>query len=147
MHVRCYAGHAFAPYARGLWSGLTEWIIVRMAHKRKLANRLSYSEHWINILPIIYAYNAGISWLRSYAWLQLHARLRPYTWFRSYVPTLVTFPTPVDLTTLDVSSDSGHPSRLRSMSSPLALPPQLWKTSHGRARWLQLFTAQTLSQK
>jgi hypothetical protein len=38
----------YAPYARRLWSGLAEWIILRIARKRKLANCLSYSEHWIN---------------------------------------------------------------------------------------------------
>jgi hypothetical protein len=33
------------------------------------------------------------------------------------------------------------------MSMPHVLPPQLWKTSHGRARWLQHLIAWTLSQK
>jgi hypothetical protein len=31
-----------------------EWIILRMACDRKLANRLSYSEHWINFHIIYY---------------------------------------------------------------------------------------------
>jgi hypothetical protein len=44
----------YAPYAHGLWSGSTEWIILRMAHKRKLANRLSYSKHWISFHIIYY---------------------------------------------------------------------------------------------
>jgi hypothetical protein len=57
------------------------------------------------------------------------------------------FPTPVDVTTPVVSPDSGHASRLRSMSMPHVLPHQLWKTSHGRTRWLQHLTAQTLSRK
>jgi hypothetical protein len=43
----------YAPYARGLWSSPAKWIILRMAHKRNLANCLSYSEHWINF-HIIY---------------------------------------------------------------------------------------------
>jgi hypothetical protein len=46
----------YAPYAYGLQSrsGLTEWIILRMAHKRILTNCLSYSEHWINFHIIYY---------------------------------------------------------------------------------------------
>jgi hypothetical protein len=79
-----------------------------------------------HILPIIHAYNAGISWPRLYARLQ---------W---YIPTL------------DALLDSGrcHDSgRLRSMSVPHVIPPQRWKTSHGRARWLHHLTAQTLCQK
>jgi hypothetical protein len=46
--------HGYAPYARGLKSGLIEWIILRMARKKKLANHLSYSEHWINFHIIYY---------------------------------------------------------------------------------------------
>jgi hypothetical protein len=37
-----------------LRSGPTEWIILRMAHKRKLANCLSHSERWINFHIIYY---------------------------------------------------------------------------------------------
>jgi hypothetical protein len=44
----------YAPYAHGLQSSPTERIILRMNHKRKLANRLSYSEHWINFHIIYY---------------------------------------------------------------------------------------------
>jgi hypothetical protein len=44
----------YAPYARGLRSGPTEWLILRMARKRKLANRLSYSEQWVNFHIIYY---------------------------------------------------------------------------------------------
>jgi hypothetical protein len=51
-----------------------------------------------HILPIIPAYNAGISWLRSYSWLWSHA------WLRSEDMTLVIYP------------DFGRTSRLRSMS-------------------------------
>jgi hypothetical protein len=36
-----------------------------------------------------------------------------------------------NVTTLDVSPDSGHASQLWLMSTPHALPPNLWKTSHG----------------
>jgi hypothetical protein len=54
-HPMLYGSHlcSYAPYARGLRSGPVEWIIIRMACKRKLANHLSYSEHWI-IFHIIY---------------------------------------------------------------------------------------------
>jgi hypothetical protein len=44
----------YAPYARGLQSGPAEGIILRMAHKWKLANNLTYSEHWINFCIIYY---------------------------------------------------------------------------------------------
>jgi hypothetical protein len=62
---------SYAPYTRGLQSGPTEWIIWWIAHKRKLANLLSYSKQWISfsyhLLPIIHAYNASTSWL----WLHI----------------------------------------------------------------------------
>jgi hypothetical protein len=63
------------------------------------------------------------------------------SWLRSHFPTLVNVTTPV------VSPYSGGASQLWSMSVPHVLPPQLWKTSHDRARWLQHLTARTLSQK
>jgi hypothetical protein len=44
----------YAPYARGVWSGPAEWIILQMAHTGKLANHLSYSEHLINFHIIYY---------------------------------------------------------------------------------------------
>jgi hypothetical protein len=72
--------HGYAPYARGLRSGPTEWIIRQIAHKRKLANLLSYSKQWISfsyhLLPIIHAYNVGIPWLLSYAWFRSYAQLQ-----------------------------------------------------------------------
>jgi hypothetical protein len=46
-----------------------------------------------------------------------------------------------------VPPDFGHASRLRSMSVPHVLRPQLWKASYGRARRLQHLTAWRLSQK
>jgi hypothetical protein len=51
-----YGAHlrGYAPYARGLRSGLPEWIILRMAHKKKLANCLSYSEYWMHFYIIYY---------------------------------------------------------------------------------------------
>jgi hypothetical protein len=52
LHGLCLRG--YAPYARGLRSGLTEWIILRRTSKMKLANCLSYLEHWINFHIIYY---------------------------------------------------------------------------------------------
>jgi hypothetical protein len=52
LYGSCLGG--YVPYAHGLWSGPAEWIILRMAHKRKLANCLSYSEHWINFYIFYY---------------------------------------------------------------------------------------------
>jgi hypothetical protein len=63
------------------------------------------------------------------------------TWLRSYIPTLDAHPD------FGRHHDSGHASRLRPMSVLHVLPFQLWKTPHGRARWLQHLTGQTLSQK
>jgi hypothetical protein len=62
--------HGYTPYAHELRSGLTEWIIWWIAHKRKSANLLSFSKQWIHFsyhsLPIIQAYNVGTFWLRSH---------------------------------------------------------------------------------
>jgi hypothetical protein len=44
----------YTPYSHELRSGPTEWILPRTARKRKLANCLSYSEHWINFHFIYY---------------------------------------------------------------------------------------------
>jgi hypothetical protein len=52
LYGSCSRG--YAPYARELWSGLAEWIILRMARKRKLAKCLSYSEYWINFHILYY---------------------------------------------------------------------------------------------
>jgi hypothetical protein len=81
------------------------------------------------ILPIIHAYNAGILQPGRISRLRSH------------------FSTPVNVTTLVVSSDSGHVSWLRLMSVLHVLPPQLWMTLHGQDRWLQHLIARTLSQK
>jgi hypothetical protein len=63
----------YAPYTQGIRSSLTEWIIRQIARMRKLANLFILFRAMNNfsylILPIIHAYNAGISQL------QLHARL------------------------------------------------------------------------
>jgi hypothetical protein len=62
---------SYVPYAHGLRSGPIEWIILRMAHKRKLANSFillrAMNKFSCLMLPIINAYNAGISQLQSYA--------------------------------------------------------------------------------
>jgi hypothetical protein len=44
----------YASYARRLRSVPSKWIIIWMAHKRKLDNCLSYSEYWINFHIIYY---------------------------------------------------------------------------------------------
>jgi hypothetical protein len=107
-----------------------------------------------HILPIIHAYNVGISWLLSYARLRLYARLwsKDATQVRRYDSGRISrlrshFPTPVNITAPVISPDSDSTSRLWSMSMSHVLPPQLWKTSHVRARWLQHLTAHTLSWK
>jgi hypothetical protein len=90
-----------ASYACGLWSNPAEWIILWMDRKSKLANNLSIHSNNVfsfHILPIIHAYNIGISWLRSYTRFELHARLRLE-----------------DMTSV-IYPDSGRPSRLRSTS-------------------------------
>jgi hypothetical protein len=93
--------------------------------------------------------------LRSFAQLQSYARL----WWKDAVicPTTVRrydsncisqlrlqLPTLIDIMTLVVSSDSDRASWLLSKIVPHDLPTNLWKTTHGRARWLQHLTAQTL---
>jgi hypothetical protein len=61
--------HGYVPYTRGLRSGPAEWIILWMARKRKLANSfilfVAMNKFSCLILPIIHAYNVGISWLWS----------------------------------------------------------------------------------
>jgi hypothetical protein len=66
LYKSCLRG--YTPYAGGLRSSLTEWIIQWMAHKRKLANIFivfrAMKKSYL-ILHIIYAYNVHISRLRS----------------------------------------------------------------------------------
>jgi hypothetical protein len=96
---------SYLPYARGLWSGPAELIILRMSHKRKLANRLSYSEHWINFHIIYYPLYMLI--------MQIYhdsSRMRDFGRMldSSRISRLWShFMTPVDVTTSDVSPDSG----------------------------------------
>jgi hypothetical protein len=113
----------YAPYAHGLRSGSAEWIVLRMARKRKLANCLSYSDHWINFYIIYYPLYMLI--------MQAHLDSGDTSWLWSH------FWAPVDIMTPAVSLDFDCASLLRSMSTPPILPPQLWNILHGRARWLQ----------
>jgi hypothetical protein len=98
----------YAPYAHGLWSGLVEWIILRMTRKRKLANCLSYSEY-LKFFHIIY-YSLYMLIMQVYhdsGCIHGFGHM-PYSgqkiWLRSYILTSV------DVTTLDVSPDSGYAS-------------------------------------
>jgi hypothetical protein len=54
----------YVPYTRGLRSDPAKWIILQMAHKRKLANSFilfrAMNRFSSLILPIIHAYNVGI---------------------------------------------------------------------------------------
>jgi hypothetical protein len=70
-----------------------------------------------HILPIIHAYDAGISRLRSYAWLRSHA------WHRLEDMTLAVYP------------DSIRPSRLRSTSQLRTYLVTL-VTRHDAGRWV-----------
>jgi hypothetical protein len=62
-------------------------------------------------------------------------------WLRSYIPT------PLALFDSGRCHDSGRISWLRSMSMPHILPPQLWKTLHGRVRWQHHLANQKFSRK
>jgi hypothetical protein len=106
LYKPCLRG--YTPYAGGLRSSLTEWIIQWIAHKRKLANIFivfrAMKKSYL-ILHIIYAYNVHISRLRSEdatpitcstsvgrcdsdhmpnscwkMWFQMYAQLRSYDW-------------------------------------------------------------------
>jgi hypothetical protein len=116
----------YTPYVRGLQCGPAKWIILRIARKGKLPNPFilfgAMNKCSYHILLIIHAYNAGISWLRSYA------RLRLYTRLWSEDVTLVV------CSTLVGRYDSGHTSRLRPTS-------RLWSNlltpvvHHSSSRW------------
>jgi hypothetical protein len=156
LHGLCLRG--YAPYSHGLRSGSTEWIIRRIAHKRKSTNLFIIFKE-MNKFFISFITNYTCLWCRYVTTLVVCMTLvicptpigrRDFghmpnsgwkTWLRSYVPI------PIDVTTLIVSPNSDHVSQLWSMSVLHVLPPQLWKTSHGRARWLQHLIARTLSQK
>jgi hypothetical protein len=130
----------YAPYAQGLWFSPTEWIIRWIPHKRKLANPFilfrTMNNFLYHILPIMHAYNAGISGLRSYmpdsgqkTWLRSYAQLR------SYISTPDDFTTPVVYPDSDRCHVFGRISRLWShfptsvdimtLVVPRVLPPHL----------------------
>jgi hypothetical protein len=151
LYGSCLRG--YKPNAHGLRPGLTKWIIWQIIHKRKSANLY-------RILPIIHDYNVGISWLWPYARLQSEDAILVICLTPIICPTSVRrydsgrisrprshFSTLVDVMTLVVSPDSDHTSRLRSMSVPHILPPQLWKTLHGRVRWQHHLANQKFSRK
>jgi hypothetical protein len=113
--------HGYALYARKLRSGPIEWIILGIARKRKLANYLSYPEHWINFHIIYYPlymlilqvyHNSGR--LRDFGRMPDSGRISR---LRSH------FLTPVNIATSDVSPNSCRTSWLWSMSVPPVLPP------------------------
>jgi hypothetical protein len=98
---------SYTPYARGLQSDSTEWIILWMTHKEKLANPFilfgAMNKFSCFILPIIHAYNAGISWLRleDAALVIYPAPVGRYdsgciSWLWSHLPTSVDITTLID---------------------------------------------------
>jgi hypothetical protein len=98
----------YAPYARGLRSGPTEWIILWMAGKRKLTNQLSYLEHRINFHIIYYPLYMLIMQvcldsgrIRNFGHMVDSGHMRDFDckpdsgrkiWLQSYIPTPVTLP-------------------------------------------------------
>jgi hypothetical protein len=86
----------YAPYTRGLRSDPAEWIILRMAHKGKLANCLSYLNHRINFYIIYYLLYMIIMQvyhdsdrIRDFSHMSDSGRK---IWIRSYIPTPVALP-------------------------------------------------------
>jgi hypothetical protein len=119
LHGLCLRG--YAPYAHGLRSGPTEWIIRRIAHKRKSANLLWYSKQWIifsyHLLPIIHAYNAGTSRLRSHITAPVVDLDSGHTtWLGSDIA-----PRPSCLGNVDSTMTSRHSQVASATSSPVWL--------------------------
>jgi hypothetical protein len=124
IYGSCLRG--YVPYARGLRSSPVEWIILWMAHKRKLANSFilfgAMNKFSCLILPIIHAYNVGISQLRSED------------------VTLVVCPTPVGRHDSDRMPNSGWRmrlwsyARLRSEDIILVVYPDSRRTSDSSRR-------------
>jgi hypothetical protein len=115
---------SYVPYARGLRSGPVEWIIRRMARKRKLANSFilfrAINKFSCLILTIIHAYNAGISWLQSED------------------TTLIIRLTPVRGRDSSRMLDSGRKIWLQLYILTLdALPDSGWRHDSDRISWLQ----------
>jgi hypothetical protein len=118
LYGSCLCG--YVPYAHGLWSDPAEWIILRIAHKRKLANSFILFGATNNfsclILPIIHACNVGISRLRS----------------KDATPIIC--PTPIERHDSDRMPDSGRRTwlwsyaRLRSEDMTLVVYPDSRRT-------------------
>jgi hypothetical protein len=126
--------HAYAPYAHELWCDPTEWIIWWITHYTSLQCRY-ITTPVVCAISIVCPTPVGgrdFGCMPNSGWK---------IWLWSYILTLVAFPDSCRC------HNSGRASRLRSMSVPHILPPQLWKTSYGRARWMQHLTAWTLSRK
>jgi hypothetical protein len=108
--------HDYAPYTRGLWSVPTEWIIWRIARKRKSTNLLSYSKLWISFRIIYYLLymlimqvSPGSDW-KTRSWLYARLQLED--------TTLIVCPTPVGYPNSGRTSQLWLTSWLRSMSVP-----------------------------
>jgi hypothetical protein len=122
----------YTPYARGLRSGLTEWIIWRIIHKRKLANCFIYSEQWMNFHIIYYPLCMFI--MQVYHDSDRKMRHRSYTRLRSEDATPVVYPTPVG------RYDSG---RITWLHMHFSIQSTSWPRSyiltpvahHGFGRW------------
>jgi hypothetical protein len=123
-----YGSHlrGYVPYTRGLRSGRTEWIILRIAHKKKLANSFilfgAMNKFSCLRLPIIHAYNVGIFRLQSYA------RLRSEHTTPIVCPTLVICLTPVG------RHDFGCISWLQT-HFPIPVDIMTPVAHHGSGRW------------
>jgi hypothetical protein len=117
--------HGCAPYAQGLRSSLTEWIIQLIALKRKLANPFILFETMNKFFHVIY-YPLYMLIMQAHPYFGRTSRLRSHITFsvihhnsnhmsrlHSYIPTLVIHP------------DSDRTSRLRSLVEPCVLPPRL----------------------
>jgi hypothetical protein len=159
LHRSCLRG--YAPYAHGLQSGLVEWIILWMTRKRELANSFilfgAMNKVSCLILPIIHAYNAGISRLRledvtpvicptpvgwrdsghmpDFGW---KTRLRSYAQLRSKDVTSVVCPTPIERRGSDCMPDSSQKIWLRSyIPTPVILSDSDRCHDSGRISWLR----------
>jgi hypothetical protein len=117
-HVRCYMGHASVathPTLGGLRSGLNEWIIQWMTHKRKSANLLSYSEQWISFHIIYYLLYMLI--------MQTHPDFSCRSWLQSRRGQVVSA-TPLP-TSLDSTVASMHRQRHDQVTSAASSPTWL----------------------
>jgi hypothetical protein len=125
-HTRCYMGHV--PYAHGLWSGPTNWIIRWITHKRKSAKLLFIqTNEWIFILYITHY---------TFLWCR-------YITTPVVCTTLVVWPTPVGRRDSGRMPDSSQKTWLWSYILTLVpLPDSGQCHDFGRISWLRsLITA------